>query len=61
MAAYEEQKHKLGPAFYGDRNSILQGLHTDKKEAIDKMVTDLQKQLVYSILKLISLKKSFEC
>lgn len=44
MEAYEEAKEKLGPAFYGDRNTILHGLHKDKKEAIDKMVTDLEKQ-----------------
>ncbi|OXU28414.1 pre-mRNA-splicing factor syf2 [Nasonia vitripennis] len=45
MEAYEEAKEKLGPAFYGDRNTILHGLHKDKKEAIDKMVTDLEKQV----------------
>lgn len=44
MEAYEEAKEKLGPAFYGDRNTILHGLHEDKKEAIDKMVTNLEKQ-----------------
>lgn len=44
MEVYEEAKQKLGPAFYGDRNTILHGLHEDKKEAIDKMVTDLEKQ-----------------
>lgn len=60
MSAYEEQKHKLGPAFYGDRNSILQGLHEDKKEAIDKMVNDLHKQLVYSVLKLYYPEKTFK-
>lgn len=44
MEAYEEAKEKLGPAFYGDRNTILHGLHEDKKEAIDNMVTNLEKQ-----------------
>ncbi|KAJ8680360.1 hypothetical protein QAD02_016147 [Eretmocerus hayati] len=44
MEAYEEAKQKLGPAFYGDKNTILHGLHVDKKEAIDKMVADLEKQ-----------------
>ncbi|XP_058800254.1 pre-mRNA-splicing factor Syf2 [Phymastichus coffea] len=44
MEAYEEAREKLGPAFYGDRNTILHGLHKDKKEAIDKMVADLDKQ-----------------
>ncbi|XP_011301528.1 pre-mRNA-splicing factor Syf2 [Fopius arisanus] len=45
MEAYEASKEKLGPAFYGDRNTILQGLHEDKKEAVDKMVEDLEKQI----------------
>jgi len=45
MEAYEAAKEKLGPAFYGDKNTILHGLHKDKKEAIDKMVTDLEKQV----------------
>ncbi|XP_001600215.1 pre-mRNA-splicing factor Syf2-like [Nasonia vitripennis] len=44
MEAYEEAKEKLGPAFYGDKNAILHGLHKDKKEAVDRMVQDLQKQ-----------------
>lgn len=44
MEAYEEAKQKLGPAFYGDRNTIIHGLHEDKKEAIDKMVSNLEKQ-----------------
>ncbi|KAG5329781.1 SYF2 factor, partial [Acromyrmex charruanus] len=45
METYEEAKEKLGPAFYGDSNTILHGLHEDKKEAIDKMVTNLEKQI----------------
>lgn len=44
MESYEEAKEKLGPAFYGDKNTILQGLHEDKKNAVDKMVDDLEKQ-----------------
>jgi len=36
MEEYEEAKEKLGPAFYGDPNTILHGLHKDKKDAIDK-------------------------
>lgn len=47
MDSYDEAKEKLGPAFYGDRNTILHGLHEDKKEAVDKMVEDLEKQLVF--------------
>lgn len=50
MDSYEEAKDKLGPAFYGDKNTILHGLHEDKKEAIDKMVEDLEKQLVFHSL-----------
>lgn len=45
MESYEEDKEKLGPAFYGDKNTILHGLREDKKEAIDKMVSDLEKQI----------------
>ncbi|KAH0547295.1 pre-mRNA-splicing factor Syf2 [Cotesia glomerata] len=45
MENYEKAKEKLGPAFYGDRNTILHGLHEDKKEAVDKMVEDLGKQI----------------
>lgn len=45
MESYEEAKEKLGPVFYGDKNTILHGLHEDKKEAIDKMVSDLEKQI----------------
>ena len=44
MESYEEAREKLGPAFYGDRNTILHGLQEDKKEAVDKMVEDLEKQ-----------------
>lgn len=44
MEKYEEAREKLGAAFYGDRNTILQGLHEDKKESIDRMVDDLEKQ-----------------
>ncbi|KAI4499305.1 hypothetical protein M0802_005565 [Mischocyttarus mexicanus] len=45
LEAYEELKDKLGPAFYGDKNTILHGLHEDNKEAIDKMVDNLEKQI----------------
>ena len=45
MEAYEEAKEKLGPAFYGEGNVILHGLHKDKKEAIDKMASDLESQV----------------
>ncbi|KAL1464141.1 hypothetical protein WDU94_003815 [Cyamophila willieti] len=45
MRNYEDQKQKLGPAFYGDQKTILQGLHKDRTEAVDKMVDDLEKQI----------------
>lgn len=44
MDNYYDVKEKLGPAFYGDRNTILHGLHEDKKESVDRMVEDLEKQ-----------------
>lgn len=44
MERYEEEKEKLGPAFYGDKNTILHGLTEDSKESIDRMVEDVEKQ-----------------
>lgn len=44
MESYEQQKDRLGEAFYGGRNTILHGQHKDTKEGIDKMVGDLEKQ-----------------
>ncbi|CAH0389087.1 unnamed protein product [Bemisia tabaci] len=45
MEIYEKQKTELGGAFYGDKNTILHGLHKDSKEGIDRMVEDLEKQI----------------
>uniref|UniRef100_A0A6M2DL93 Pre-mRNA-splicing factor SYF2 n=1 Tax=Xenopsylla cheopis TaxID=163159 RepID=A0A6M2DL93_XENCH len=45
MERYNEQKEKLGEAFYGGPNTILQGLHKDRGDAIDNMVQDLEKQI----------------
>ncbi|XP_043281238.1 pre-mRNA-splicing factor Syf2 isoform X2 [Venturia canescens] len=45
MEKYDAAREKLGAAFYGDRNTILQGLQEDKKESIDRMVDDLEKQI----------------
>ncbi|XP_015510034.1 pre-mRNA-splicing factor syf2 [Neodiprion pinetum] len=45
MENYEAAKEKLGAAFYGDRNTILQGLHEDKKDAVDRLVEDVEKQI----------------
>ena len=46
MEKYEQNRIKLGAAFYGDKNTILHGLQEDKKESIDRMVEDLEKQYV---------------
>lgn len=45
MAKYEHNKERLGDAFYGGTNVILQGTHTDTKKAIDNMVTDVESQI----------------
>ncbi len=53
MDEYESERQKLGGAFYGDKNTILQGLRKDSKEGVDRMVDDLQKQLVFLIALLL--------
>lgn len=45
MERYEAQKEKLGDAFYGGPNVILQGLQEDRKDAVDNMVKDLEQQI----------------
>lgn len=45
MDEYEEKKDEMGEAFYATRDTILQGLHKDTKEGIDRMVDDLEKQI----------------
>lgn len=52
MESYEAAREKLGPAFYGDRNTILHGLHEDKKEAVDRLVEDVEKQCGIFIFKI---------
>ncbi|GAB6025085.1 pre-mRNA-splicing factor syf2 [Chamberlinius hualienensis] len=43
---YEEKKQELGEeVFYAGANTVLQGLHTDTKEAVERMVEDLEKQI----------------
>lgn len=42
---YEKLKQKYGDAFYGGPNVIIHGMHEDKKDAIDKMVNDLEGQI----------------
>ncbi|XP_062532990.1 pre-mRNA-splicing factor Syf2 [Bombyx mori] len=45
MERYEKQKQKYGEAFYGGPNVIIHGMHEDHKEAVDKMVDDLEGQI----------------
>ncbi|XP_063536886.1 pre-mRNA-splicing factor Syf2 [Cydia strobilella] len=45
MEQYEKQKQKYGDAFYGGPNVIIHGMHQDRKEAVDKMVDDLEGQI----------------
>jgi len=42
---YEREKQKHGDAFYGGANVILQGTHKDRKDAVDKMVEDVEQQI----------------
>jgi pre-mRNA-splicing factor SYF2 len=44
MEKYDDQRKKMGDAFYNERNSILHGQFKDSKEGIDRMVEDLEKQ-----------------
>uniref|UniRef100_A0A2A4JZN2 Pre-mRNA-splicing factor SYF2 n=1 Tax=Heliothis virescens TaxID=7102 RepID=A0A2A4JZN2_HELVI len=45
MEQYEKQKQKYGDAFYGGPNVIIHGMHEDRREAVDKMVDDLEGQI----------------
>ncbi|KAJ0174484.1 hypothetical protein K1T71_009592 [Dendrolimus kikuchii] len=45
MEQYDKQKQKYGDAFYGGPNVIIHGMHDDRKEAVDKMVNDLEGQI----------------
>lgn len=45
MDKYERQKEELGDNFYGGSNPVLFGLHKDSKQAVDKMVKDLDGQI----------------
>lgn len=52
LVKYNKKREELGDAvFYGNSNTVLQGLHKDTPAAVDKMVTDLEHQ--------ISKRKSF--
>lgn len=45
MEKYQKLKEKYGDAFYGGTNVIIHGMHEDNKDAIDKMVNDLEGQI----------------
>ncbi|KAE8745329.1 hypothetical protein FOCC_FOCC007877 [Frankliniella occidentalis] len=45
MEQYDEQRQKLGDAFYNEKNSILHGQFKDTKQGIDRMVEDIEKQV----------------
>lgn len=45
MERYEEQKAKLGDAFYAAPNTIVHGLHKDRPEAIDNLVKSVEDQI----------------
>ncbi|CAB3234342.1 unnamed protein product [Arctia plantaginis] len=45
MEQYDKQKQKYGDAFYGGPNVIIHGMHEDRKQAIDRMVDDLEGQI----------------
>lgn len=45
MEVYEKQKQQIGEAFYPTRDTIIHGRHTDRKEDVDRMVEDLEKQI----------------
>lgn len=46
MDDYCRQRERIGEAFYGGPNTILHGLHKDTKQGIDRMVEDLEKQII---------------
>lgn len=46
MNEYEMKKNEMGEeAFYPGRDTIIQGMHKDSKEGIERMVSDLEKQI----------------
>jgi len=46
MVAYQKEKEAIGEeTFYAGKNTVVQGAHKDTPEAIDRMVTDLNKQV----------------
>lgn len=45
MDLYQRQKEKYGDAFYGGPNVIIHGMHEDRKDAVDRMVNDIEGQI----------------
>lgn len=45
LMRYDHAKETMGEAFYGGPNTILHGLHHDRKDAIDNMVKDVEAQI----------------
>ncbi|XP_026756486.2 pre-mRNA-splicing factor Syf2-like [Galleria mellonella] len=45
MEHYQRQKERYGDAFYGGPNVIIHGMQEDRKEAVDRMVMDLEQQI----------------
>lgn len=45
MEQYEKERERNGEEFYPTSNSLLHGTHVPSKEGVDRMVTDLDKQI----------------
>ncbi|XP_013405461.1 pre-mRNA-splicing factor SYF2 [Lingula anatina] len=45
MNDYERKKEKMGEEFYADTSTLITSQPTDSKEAIDRMVEDVEKQI----------------
>ncbi|XP_075070187.1 pre-mRNA-splicing factor SYF2 [Mixophyes fleayi] len=45
MEVYEKEREKCGESFYPTVNSLYHGTHVPSKEGVDRMVTDLEKQI----------------
>jgi len=45
MDEYDRKREGMGEAFYATSNTIIQGMHKDSKQDVDRMVQDLEKQI----------------
>ncbi|MEE6466439.1 hypothetical protein FKM82_006950 [Ascaphus truei] len=45
MEAYEQQREQHAEAFYPTSDSLYHGTHVPSKDGVDRMVTDLEKQI----------------